>query len=617
MDGWQARFRVRTVLWTVPASGNRNRALAASNKSGVLQLYGWDVASNELTQLTDRPTGTTHGRISADGQWAHYLDDQAGDELGHWLRVPIGGGADPVDLTPDMQRYNSGDLSTSRDGRLLAFTTAVDDSFTVYVMPDTAGGGGVAREVFTSPHYSWNVGFDSSGKLLGIMTSERTGKSRFSLIVVDVESGERVAELWDGPESSLGDVQFSPLAGDSRVVAASDVSGSMRPLIWDPRTGVRHDFAPPVAGDESEMVPWDWSPDGSSILLARVANAVQELSIHDLNSGRARPLDAPAGMYGFLGEVGNWFTAEGDVVAQRQDATHAATVVLLNGQTGRLERELLMPIPAPPSSRPWRSVTYTVDGGQQIQAWVAVPDGVGPFPAVVDTHGGPEAAQMESFAPRAQAWVDHGFAYMTLNYRGSTTFGREFKEAIWGHPGDLEVRDIVAGREWLVDQGIARPDEVVITGWSYGGFLTLHSLGTAPGLWAAGVAGIAVADWVSEYEDENDALRAYDRALFGGPPSEKMDAYVGASPLTYCAAVDAPVLIIQGRNDTRCPARQVELYEARMHELGKPIEVIWFEAGHAAGADIERAVSHQAASLEFALRVLSERRATNLATAGA
>jgi dipeptidyl aminopeptidase/acylaminoacyl peptidase len=618
MDGWQARFRVRTVLWTVPASGNRNRALAASNRSGVLQLYGWDVPTNELTQLTDRPTGTTHGRISADGHWAHYLDDQAGDELGHWLRVPIGGGAEPVDLTPDMPRYNSSDLSTSSDGRLLAFTSVFNDLFTVHVMPDPAGGGsGAARAVFESPHYSWTVGFDSSGKLLGIMSSERTGKSRFSLIVVDIESGERVAELWDGPESSLSNVQFSPLAGDSRVVAASDVSGSMRPLIWDAPTGARTDLAPPVAGDESEMVPWDWSPDGGSILLARVANAVQELSIYEVATGGARPLDHPAGMYGFWGEFGNWFTADGNIVAQWQDGTHAPTVVLLNGQTGRLERELLQPIPAPPPSQPLRSVTYSVDEGQPVQAWVAVPEGTGPFPTVIETHGGPEAAQMETFAPRAQSWLDHGFAFMTINYRGSTTFGRAFKEAIWGHPGDLEVRDIVAGRTWLVEQGICRPDEVFITGWSYGGFLTLHSVGTAPGLWAAGMAGIAVADWVSEYEDENDSLRAYDRALFGGPPSEKMEAYVRASPLTYCASVDVPVMIIQGRNDTRCPARQVELYEARMRELGKPIEVIWFEAGHAAGADIERALSHQAAFLEFAQRVLSERRAANLATAGA
>jgi dipeptidyl aminopeptidase/acylaminoacyl peptidase len=229
-----------------------------------------------------------------------------------------------------------------------------------------------------------------------------------------------------------------------------------------------------------------------------------------------------------------------------------------------------------------------------------------------DSHGTfmPVAfGSMESFAPRAQSWVDRGFAVLTVNYRGGTTFGRAFKEAIWGHPGELEVRDMVGGHRWLIEQGIAREGVVFASGWSYGGYLTLHALGTAPGLWAGGMAGIAVADWVSEYEDENDVLRAYDRALFGGPPSTHMDAYVRASPLTYVDAVDAPVLVIQGRNDTRCPARQVELYEAAMRERGKPIEVVWFDAGHAAGADIERAIEHQELMLEFAERVLAERRA--------
>lgn len=609
MTDWQARFRARVVSWTLPATANRRRALAASNRSGITQLYGWNVTTNELTQLTDRPTGTTDGTISADGRWAHYVEDTGGDELGHWMRVPIDGG-DAVDLTPDLPPYASYDLHTTGDGRLLAFTAVVDDHHTVYVMPDPAAGAGAARLIYRTPYNSGVAGFDSSGRLLTVATTEKTGRNRFSAIVFDVESGDRVAELWDGPESSLSSVDFSPAAGDGHIVAASDVRGGLRPLIWDPLTGTRTDLELGEWGSgESEIVPWDWSADGSSILLAKVANAVQQLAVYETATGDLRQLDHPSGTYGFWGESGNWFNADNDIVVEWQDASHPSTVVLLDGATGRLKAELLKPEPAPPPSRPWRSITYEVDGGQPIQAWLSVPEGEGPFPTVVETHGGPEMAQMEMFAPRGQVWTDHGYAYLSINYRGSTTFGREFKEAIWGQPGELEVHDIVAGRQWLVDRGIARPDEVFLSGWSYGGFLTLLGLGVAPGLWAAGLAGIAVADWVSEYEDENDGLRAYDRALFGGPPAEKMDAYVKASPLTYCAAVDAPVMIIQGRNDTRCPARQVELYEARMRELGKPIEVIWFDAGHAAGADIERIIGHIEAMLEFANRVLAERRA--------
>ena len=151
MSDWQARFRARVVHWTLPATANRRRALAASNRSGITQLYGWNVGSSELTQLTDRPTGTSAGTISADGRWVHYVEDTSGDELGHWMRVPIEGG-EPVDLTPDMPAYASYDLRTTGDGRLMAFTAVVDDNHTMYVLPDPAGGQAAPpRELYRTP----------------------------------------------------------------------------------------------------------------------------------------------------------------------------------------------------------------------------------------------------------------------------------------------------------------------------------------------------------------------------------------------------------------------------------------------------------------------------------
>ncbi len=69
-------------------------------------------------------------------------------------------------------------------------------------------------------------------------------------------------------------------------------------------------------------MPWDWSPDGSKILLARVSNAVQRLAVYDVASGTVHELDHAGGTYGFFGEIGTWFNADGDIVAQWQDATH-------------------------------------------------------------------------------------------------------------------------------------------------------------------------------------------------------------------------------------------------------------------------------------------------------
>ena len=262
-----------------------------------------------------------------------------------------------------------------------------------------------------------------------------------------------------------------------------------------------------------------------------------------------------------------------------------------------------------PKSRRWRSVTFRSSDGQEIQGWMATPEGTSPFPAILETHGGPTAAQFETFYPRSQAWLDHGFAYFTINYRGSTTFGKAFEKKIHGDLGHWEVNDLVAAHQWLVTNKIARPDQVFLTGWSYGGYLTLQAMGLHPELWAGGMGGVVVADWVIQYEDESAELRGYDLALFGGSPDQKRDAYVRASPITYVERLAAPVLIIQGRSDTRDPPRQVELYETKARALGTNVQVEWFDTGHAGStADVRLAIAHQELMLRWAHKILQSHR---------
>jgi dipeptidyl aminopeptidase/acylaminoacyl peptidase len=238
-----------------------------------------------------------------------------------------------------------------------------------------------------------------------------------------------------------------------------------------------------------------------------------------------------------------------------------------------------------------------------IQGWLGLPEGQGPFPTILHTHGGPESVMTERYLPESHAWMDHGFAFLTINYHGSTTFGRDFQEKIWGNVGYWEMEDLAAARNWLVSEGISQPDGILLTGWSYGGYNTLMGLSKWPDLWAGGMAGIAVSDWTMMYEDSADTLRGYQVALFGGTPQEKPEQYRISSPITYAENVKAPILIIQGRNDTRTPARPIEVYEQKLKELGKPIEVHWFEAGHL-GAGIEQDIQHLEIMLRFAYRVL-------------
>jgi dipeptidyl aminopeptidase/acylaminoacyl peptidase len=107
------------------------------------------------------------------------------------------------------------------------------------------------------------------------------------------------------------------------------------------------------------------------------------------------------------------------------------------------------------------------------------------------------------------------------------------------------------------------------------------------------------------HEDASESLRGYLTGLFGGTPADKPDHYAASSPMADVEQVRVPLLIIQGRNDSRTPARPVEVYAERLRALGKTVEVEWFETGHSGGfADIDLGIAHQERMLQFAQAVL-------------
>lgn len=233
-----------------------------------------------------------------------------------------------------------------------------------------------------------------------------------------------------------------------------------------------------------------------------------------------------------------------------------------------------------------------------------MPEGEGQYPTIIDIHGGPHMQRSVDPAPDLHMWVDHGFAVLSVNYRGSTGFGKGFEQYILGNAGHWEVEDIVAARSWLLAEKLTRPGAILLTGWSYGGYLTLLALGKCPELWVGGMAGIAIADWKLLYEDTHEALKvSLPIRLLGGTPEEKPEQYRVSSPITYAERVKAPVLVIQGRHDRGCPPRQMEQYVARLQALGKQIEIDWFDSGHGS-LDVEEEIGLYERMLAFARNVL-------------
>jgi dienelactone hydrolase len=608
---WKQRIRVAYILRAPFARTNPARGLVVHNKSGSFQLYAWDTTSGELRQLTNRSSNTLVGWIPPDGQHIYFLNDQQGNEQGHLTRVPFEGG-EFEDVTPNLPLYTLRGVCFSRNSNLLAFDAVNADGFQLYVM--TLGAHGELGEphlIYRSEKEAWGALLSSDGTMAAMQSTARAGGQRHrSILAIDTTDGHLVNETWDGPEADIEIATFSPLPHDQRILAMTSRGEFRRPFIWDPCTNERIDLA--CKELEGDVLAVDWSPDGSKILLCQINRAQQRLYIYNLTTQQLTYLEHPDGVVyvtglGIPGEIiGPEFVLNEEIWGKHLDSTRPPNVEAFDAFTGKLKHTLLK-VDDVPLAAVTRSIAFPSSDGQEVQAWLALPDGQPPFPTVLFLHGGPHGAQMNYFLGEFSSWTDHGIALCRINYRGSTTFGRKFKEQIWGDIGHWELEDIVAARAWLVDQRISTPDAIFLNGVSYGGFLTLLALGRQPELWAGGMPWAAAADMIATYEDSSDALKSFWAGLFGGTPTEKREQYIASSPITYAESVQAPVLIIQGRNDTRTPARQMEMYEAKMKSLGKDLEVLWYEAGHT-GIDKEQTIEFQEKELLFVERVLNGRR---------
>ncbi len=597
---WKRRYRVATIAMAQLARANPARGLVASTTTGQYQLYAWNALGGALQQLTYSPEGTSFGTISPDGSYVYYLLDKGGNEIGHFVRVPWEGG-EAQDITPAMMPYSAFGLSISRAGNMMGSIVSNDGGFHALLLPVGAGDHiGAIREFYRSAKIIFGPSLSCGGELAVITSTERTTFQHNGLVAFETATGRRIGELWE-EGSSLTASGFSPLPGDLRLLAASTATGYSRPFIWNPVSGERGELSlPDLDGD---VTPVEWSADGNRILLLQTRLATQRLIVYEIASGKVTRLNHPGGVYSYSAPfVSVTAFSDNEILAIWQDSTHPPQVIALNSGTGRKARAVL-PVGIAPRGRRWKKVTFRSSDGEMIQGWLGLPAGTGPFPTILHMHGGPETQTVEYYMPNSQAWLDHGFAWLAINYRGSTGFGRSFREKIWGNLGYWEIEDIVAARNWLVKESIADAGQILLHGWSYGGYLTLLALGKYPDLWAGGMAGTATVDWALEFDDLSAAMKGYSVAIFGGTPQEKPEQYAESSPMSYIENVKAPALIIQGRNDTRTPARPVEVYAARMRALGKSIEVHWYDEGHSGGG-VEQEIQHQEIMLRFAYKVL-------------
>ncbi|GAB3264951.1 prolyl oligopeptidase family serine peptidase [Kineosporia babensis] len=589
LPAWERRFRAGRTSLPVWALDAPERCSVVATHQGVLEIHSWQPGT-PATQLTSRSEGTALGEIDPSGEWIWWFDDVAGNEHGVWRKQPFGSapGADQVAVADLAPSYSAG-LALGRDG--LAVIGQNDDGYGTRIQ--VVENGKPLRLLYEHIEDAGVGGLSEDDSLLAIAHSEHGDSRHTALRVLRVEDGSTVADLWDGPGKSLEPLGFAPVIGDRRLLVLHERRGRGELLIWDVESGLELDVNLDVPGEISEA---QWFRDASALLVSVDHEARTRLYTFNLLDLSTTPVGRPDGTV-----MDATTRPDGGIWALWSSAAQPPAVRDLEGNV------VLTPPgePAPPSVA---VEDIWVEGpGGRIHSLLRRPlSSEGPVPLIIDIHGGPTAHDADLFRAYPSAWVDHGYAVLQVNYRGSTGYGSQWRDALEQRVGHIELEDVVAVRDHLVEAQIVAADKVVLAGASWGGYLTLLGLGLYPDRWAVGVAGVPVADYLAAYEDEMEALKAFDRSLFGGSPDEVPQKYRDSSPITYAEAVQAPVLILAGENDPRCPIRQIENYVAVLAERGAEHEVYRYDAGHGSLVDDER-VRQVRAEIDFATRHLNGR----------
>ena len=522
-------------LWLVPTEG------------------GWPLQLTVSNQRQMNPTW------SPDGKWIAYTSDYDGDE--QWdifLVSPKSGQVTNLTNTREISEENP---VWSPDGRYLAYTVKPKTSsvyeIDVYdtVLRDVKHiTSGTAKDrMNVSPLWS------ADGKFI-FYTQEQAKGTDSNLYVSQIGSNE----------STL----LTPHEGE-KTYEANDVSPDGKYLLITSNAGNGYDNAGLLeistkkirwlTQDKWEVNAEKFSPDAKSLAYTANVDGYLEIFLCDVASGKARALPLPKGVNWPAGRTSP-FTRDGS----RMLYTHSGATApgdlwvhtLADGKSHQLTYSLVGGVRPEDMVEPYLVHFPSKDGKWTISAFVYVPYNLprsGEHPAIVFVHGGPASQTLDSFSPFVQYMVNQGYLVISPNYRGSTGYGKEFQQANLFDMGGGDLQDMLSAADWIKQTGYVDPKKLILMGRSYGGYLTMMGVTKAPDLWAAGVPIVPFVNWFTEIQNEDPVLQQSDLATMGDLVKNKA-LYEDRSPINFVDRIKAPLYLVAGGNDPRCPkeeARQV------------------------------------------------------------
>jgi dipeptidyl aminopeptidase/acylaminoacyl peptidase len=192
----------------------------------------------------------------------------------------------------------------------------------------------------------------------------------------------------------------------------------------------------------------------------------------------------------------------------------------------------------------------------------------GKHPLLIHVHGGPISQYARRWDASVQYWVSRGWVVIEPNFRGSTGYGRAFRDKLTGTWGHEDMLDNIGSIAFAKERGLIDSGRIVAWGGSGGGYATMLLLGKWPELFKGGVALVGVSNFIS-FPDQTDRIARYLMQDLLGSRAENPKLYAERSPVSYAAQVQAPLLILMGAEDKRVPAKQGEEMVAALQKAGK------------------------------------------------
>jgi len=535
------------------------------------------------TQLTVSNQRQVNIAWSPKGRWIAYNSDYDGNEQWDLFLVSVSNGQ-VVNLTNTPEVAEEG-AAWSPDGERIAYSVKPKRSPNYEIDTIEILTKKVTHLTTNTPALLSNVYsiWSKDGKSI-VFTQQRADGKDSNIFIVSATGGPAMNLT---PHQGEHNFQATDISPDCKtlLITSNAGNGYQNAALLDVAT---KKFSWLTSG-KWEVNSGSFSRNGKSVIWTANVDGNQEIFVYDLAAKQAHALPMAAGTNSLIGaetsESG--FSHDGARLLYRHEAANAPNDLwafdFATQKPLQITHSLVGGLRSEDMVEPFLVHYPSKDGKWQISAFVYVPYNAeknGQNAAVVAIHGGPEDQARNAFSRNIQYLVNQGYFVITPNYRGSSGYGKEFEDANRFDMGGGDLQDVISAAEWIKKTGFIDPKKVAVMGGSYGGYLTMMAVTKAPDLWAAGVPYFPFVNWFTEMENTDPYGREYALANMGDPIKDTA-RLKDRSPIYFVDQIKAPLLLMAGGNDPRCPKTETEQVVQAIKKRGGVVEVkIYENEGH-------------------------------------